>query len=375
DDLLAASRALKNSFLWQSHSMSHLARDDLGKADCTMEDGANAWVAVITGLFDADTYSWRSMTSPRITGLFNKNCLSSAMDNLMTCAPGDNAYVGEPMTGVSLISEVSQFHSIYTTEATNGVGGFQIVPHFATYMYHNCQTLDCLVLENLFIRRSACGCEDTWPGTINDLNLDMTTCDMALCPTPDGTEDFQAFQTAENLFATEAETTVRHLLTGRRDKYMFHQANVIPTEVPGWTADGTTTTIEESSILLYWYRIILEELSKYINIKDAASAFPVRSVKFDDLCTNFRHHEDLDASLSVVTITKTAAGTIADVRLSSNGGAAGVVPVTFPTNTVDETTEWEMQVYRSEVYGSDTTYYATTATGEVPATAVKPTSA
>lgn len=60
---------------------------------------------------------------------------------------------------------------------------------------------------------------------------------------------------------------------------MFHQANVIPTEVPGWTADGTTTTMEESSILLYWYRIILEELSKYINIKDAASAFPVRVTK------------------------------------------------------------------------------------------------
>lgn len=75
---------------------------------------------MITGLFDADTYNWRSMTNPGITGLFNKNCLKSAMDNLMTCGPGDNTYVGLPTTPVSLISDVSQFHSIYTTESTNG---------------------------------------------------------------------------------------------------------------------------------------------------------------------------------------------------------------------------------------------------------------
>lgn len=80
----------------------------------------NTQIAVITGLFDADTYGWRSMTTPGITGLYNKNCLKSAMDNLITCAPGDNTYIGAPTTTVSLISEVSQFHSIYTTEETNG---------------------------------------------------------------------------------------------------------------------------------------------------------------------------------------------------------------------------------------------------------------
>lgn len=44
---------------------------------------------------------------------------------------------------------------------------------------------------------------------------------MKKCPTPGvdgnpGPEDFQAFMTAENLFSTEAETTVRYLLSGRR---------------------------------------------------------------------------------------------------------------------------------------------------------------
>ena len=61
------------------------------------------------------------MTTPGITGLFNKNCLKSAMDNKITCAPGDNTWDNSsPIVNVTLISDVSQFHSIYTTEETNG---------------------------------------------------------------------------------------------------------------------------------------------------------------------------------------------------------------------------------------------------------------
>lgn len=76
-------------------------------------------MAVITGLFDSENYSWRSMTTPGITGLFNKNCMASAVENLMTCVPGDNSYDGVT-TSVSFVSSESQFHSIYTTESTNG---------------------------------------------------------------------------------------------------------------------------------------------------------------------------------------------------------------------------------------------------------------
>lgn len=39
DDLLKASLELLDSFHWQSHTMSHLARDNLGETDCIMEDG------------------------------------------------------------------------------------------------------------------------------------------------------------------------------------------------------------------------------------------------------------------------------------------------------------------------------------------------
>lgn len=80
---------------------------------------ANAQIAAIIGLFERETYDWRSMTTPGITGLFNRNCLESASNNLIMCAPGDNLYDGV-QTNVSLLSNVSQFHSIYTSEEEVG---------------------------------------------------------------------------------------------------------------------------------------------------------------------------------------------------------------------------------------------------------------
>lgn len=79
----------------------------------------NTEIAVLIGLYDADTYNWRSMTTPGITGLFNPNCLESAKANLITCAPGDNTYDGVQTT-VRLVDPENQFHALETTEATNG---------------------------------------------------------------------------------------------------------------------------------------------------------------------------------------------------------------------------------------------------------------
>ena len=79
----------------------------------------NAQMAVLLGLFDSNNYNWRSMTSPGITGLFNSNCLTSGANNLMKCYPGDNTCEGVQTT-VSLVNLDNQFHSLTTTEETNG---------------------------------------------------------------------------------------------------------------------------------------------------------------------------------------------------------------------------------------------------------------
>ncbi len=45
DDLLARAQADLDAFYWQSHTMTHLARDNLGKNDCDIEDGGECTLA------------------------------------------------------------------------------------------------------------------------------------------------------------------------------------------------------------------------------------------------------------------------------------------------------------------------------------------
>lgn len=61
--------------------------------------------------------------------------------------------------------------------------------------------------------------------------------------------------------------------------------------------------------------------------------FSQQSVKFDDLCTNFQHHEELDSSSAVVTVTKTSTGTISGMTLSSSS-SVGVIPITVPSTMI-----------------------------------------
>eukprot|EP00903_Cladosiphon_okamuranus_P021170 g19446.t1 len=341
DGLLAWVLSNLGTFWWQSHTLSHLARDDLGESDCSIEDGGNAQIAVLTGMFDSDNYNWRSLTSPGITGHFNKFCLSTAVENLMTCAPGDNTYDGI-QTDVSLISSVSQFHSIYTTEGTNGFSGFQIVPRYATFVYFNCATADCLVNENEWIRRVVCGCA----------NLDPSQAAGSCSSCSDG---IQSFGSVENLYATEAATTTRQIMMGRRDKYMFHQANVVQQSgIPG------------GSLLAYWYQEVMALLTQYIS-------FPVTSSKFDDHCAEFTLHEDLDGSGAVITATiDNVSGAISGLSLSASG-TAGLIPLTVPSSNALSST-FGLTVGGTTTYGSDTTYYIATSAAAVPSPASAPPS-
>ncbi len=85
----------------------------------------NVQLAVLLGLFDSENYGWRSMTTPRITGLFNPNCLQAGAEYLMKCYPGDNTYSGPPATDVLLINPDNQFHSVTTTVDVNGEGSLR----------------------------------------------------------------------------------------------------------------------------------------------------------------------------------------------------------------------------------------------------------
>jgi len=329
----------------QGHTLSHVDRDNLGVSDCSVEDIGNVQIAVITGLFANDNYNWRSMVNPGITGLFNPMCLQSAMDNLMKCGPGDNTYNPSSGTSVSLVSSVSDYHSIYTTTGTDGVSRFQIAPRFATNVYFNCITGKCLVDENEMIRRTVCGCENLDPGQPKgSCSSDEDQCT--------GENGIQSFGSIDALFDTEAFTTTRSLLSGRRDKYMFHQANLIP-----------AGDLSGKSAMEHWYTEVFKKFSSYID-------FPATSMKFDDLCTDFAAHEDLDSSGAVVTVTLDSfTGIINSLSLDTDVNI-GYIPLTFPESMVVSTSG--LVVGSTEVYGSDKTYYISTSTGDIPSPATIP---
>lgn len=54
-------------------------------------------------------------------------------------------------------------------------------------------------------------------------------------------------------------------------------------------------------------------------------------MKFDDLCTDFGYHEDLDNSGAVVTMTLKPNGTVSGMNLTSVN-ATGVIPITIPAS-------------------------------------------
>ncbi|CAM9818998.1 unnamed protein product [Scytosiphon promiscuus] len=362
DDLLVHVQENLDAFYWQSHTFSHLARDDLGVNDCLAEDAGNVQMAILLGFYDSDNYNWRSMTSPGITGLFNEYCLQSGADNLMTCYPGDNTYTlanTNPET-VSLINEDNQFHSLTTTVDTNGLAGMQIIPRFSTNVYYNCVTGQCLVDENEKIRRDVCECEELDP------SLDKGECSNADC-TIDGVTNIQSFNNfaeladesdpkpLQALFETEERDTTRYILSGRRDKYMFHQANLISTN---WTEDTTDPLYvdprpeNDPSLLEYWYIRVLAELGTYLNTE----TFSIETLKFDNLCHNFYQHEYLDNSGAVLTATKDSTGAITGMTLATTSENGAPIPLTVPTADADSVSLGSLIPSETETYGADTTY-------------------
>eukprot|EP00904_Undaria_pinnatifida_P011670 jgi/Undpi1/7633/HiC_scaffold_23.g10106.m1 len=351
DDLLEWVTSNLDKFYWQSHTLTHIIRDNLGAADCAIEDSGNAQMAVLIGFFADDNYNWRSMTSPGISGLFNEHCLGSGAANLMMCYPGDNTYDGVIQT-VKLVAD-NPYHSLTTTVETNGMDGIQIVPRWATNIYFNCATVECLINENEKVRRDLCGCAE--------LNPALASGECPLCP--DGIESFNTLTAddptmgpLEKMYQTEEATNTRYILSGRRDKNMFHQANLISVV---WPTEGPMLVDpypeDSPSMLMYWYRRMIASIAKYINI----AAYPVTTLKFDDLCFNFYEHQYLDESDTTLTVSKNAEGLITGMTMVNNVVNGAPIPFTVPTANAEQVLAAldPTAIVETEVYGADTTYY------------------
>lgn len=52
---------------------------------------------------------------------------------------------------------------------------------------------------------------------------------------------------------------------------MFHQANVVPTDIE--LGDGTV--VKDTTLLEYWYQVVLKKMALYLNLK-GTDPFPAR---------------------------------------------------------------------------------------------------
>lgn len=99
DDLLEASLEMVDDFHWQSHTMSHLARDDLGVTDCNAEDGGKRLMRRIDarppGGCEA-VQSVRFWTPPPTSTLWSWKSTSTGSERL------DRAWLPGPYTYGSL---------------------------------------------------------------------------------------------------------------------------------------------------------------------------------------------------------------------------------------------------------------------------------
>lgn len=73
-----------------------------------------------------------------------------------------------------------------------------------------------------------------------------------------------------------------------RDKYMFHQANVIPTATPTGT----------KSLLEYWYEVVFAKLAEFIN----TNTFPI-TVRIDFRARRMLFSSDKSKKEASVIIT------------------------------------------------------------------------
>eukprot|EP00752_Nemacystus_decipiens_P008085 g7226.t1 len=186
---------------------------------------------------------------------------------------------------------------------------------------------------------------------------------------PEGTKSFKDIASSDSrvgsleaLFRAEERTATRNILTGRslngnyRDKYFFHQANLIGTT---WV-DNRRTTLHVSpapennaSLLEYWYTRVLGELSKYVNTE----FFPVETMKFDNLCHNFNQHEWLDESGAVLTVEKDDGGAITGITVATTNDNGAPIPLTVPTEDAETLGALlASSPSKTETYGPDTTF-------------------
>jgi hypothetical protein len=276
-----------NSFGSISHTFTHEEQNNATYSDVYKEISFNqAWLKQV-GIDKSAHFTANGIIPPAITGLHNGDALRAWWQNGITNCVGDN-------TRPALLNKQNVHWPYFTVTATDGFGGMQVNPRWATRIYYNCDTPACTVQEWI----------DTSAGS--------------------GTFD--------NLLATEKADTMRHLFGLYHDGYMFHQANLRNADVAPITINGVSS---KYSIFQAWVETQVQEFVRLAN-------WPLVTLKHADMSAAFLARFNRDKCGYALSYT-TANQKITAVTVSATGNTCSEpIPVTFPvapTSTQGFTTE------------------------------------
>ncbi|TKA53780.1 hypothetical protein B0A49_12364, partial [Cryomyces minteri] len=269
--------ANRDAFSHISHTFTHLNLDNATYADTAKEITFNqAWLEQVG--ISGGTFSPNGLVPPAITGMHNGDTINAWMANGITQVVGDNS---RPV----LLNPTNPWWPLISTVSSNGYAGLTIMPRWPTTIYYN--------------------------------------CDLPACTTQEWIDTSAGRGGFTNLLTYEKFTTSRYLLALRQDPYMFHQANLRSSDVPGTTVGSVTVY----SLLQIWVETVTQEMTRLTN-------WPIVTKKHDDIAQLFLQRMARDNCNPGLTYTYSSDGThIIAVTVSASGNKCSTpIPVTLPTS-------------------------------------------
>ena len=221
DDLYLACKNVLPDYNWVSHTYTHLDLNPASYEDTDKEMKFNISFGRKLAEGSEGTFSFHSLVTPGISGLFNANAIKAIKANGISYVMGDNS--------VPELLPENPHNAYFTTKEKNGEAGLLVMPREATDIDYNLS----LPAEELKYYRKI---KENKTASLDEAYQDM--------------QDQALFQ----------------VMNYRESPYMFHQANMRVFEYKN----------QSESLLSLWLKKMIAGIRKY-------SDLPILSVKMDDL--------------------------------------------------------------------------------------------
>jgi len=225
-------------FYWTSHGFTHQRLNVAMATDVLNQIETNIKMAIRLGFYEKDIYSKHTMITPHGSGLHNGDALEAFVNSTITSAAG---VLHRPDINNDERYERSVYVPWRTTEESSNYKGFPVIPRIPTMLFHQCST----AYENTVKYNRA------FEGT-------------------------GMLATFDDILNRDTQQALVYLLQLRHNPFIFHQANLRSSDIPG-----------HKSLVGLWTEKLLEKYNQYVQ-------WPMVSKKVDDIHESFLSRESFE---------------------------------------------------------------------------------